>query len=177
MIEIFTDGSAKANGTENNIGGYGVVALIEDKEAKSDFRIDHMKSEQVINTTNNRTELAALLYALELTQTIYQHKHCIIKSDSAYCVNMFNDWIFNWHKNNWTRAKNQQIENLDLVKQIWEYRKIEWSNFTVEKVSGHSGLLGNELADALATNDQAKIDKILKTNEKMYDKVINIDLQ
>lgn len=35
-------------------------------------------------------ELTALLYALELTQTKYKNEHCVIKSDSAYCVNMFN---------------------------------------------------------------------------------------
>ena len=43
-----------------------------------------------MNTTNNRMELAALLYALELTQTKYKDEQCVIKSDSAYCVNMFN---------------------------------------------------------------------------------------
>ena len=36
-------------------------------------------------------ELTAILYALELTQTKYRGEKCIIKSDSAYCVNMFND--------------------------------------------------------------------------------------
>ena len=75
------------------------------------------------------------------------------------------------------RQKNQPIENLDLVKQIWEYCKLEWPNFTVEKVSGHSGLLGNELADALSTNNQTKIDKILKENDYFYEKVENFDLQ
>ena len=100
-----------------------------------------------MNTTNNKMELTALLYALELTQTKYKNKQCVIKSDSAYCVNMFNTWIYNWNQNNWIRSKNQSIENLDLVKQIWEYCKIEWPNFIVEKVPGHCGLIGNELAD------------------------------
>ena len=109
MIEIYVDGSAKNNGKENNCGGYGVAALIEDKAQKAGFRIDHIKSEQVINTTNNRMELSALLYALELTQTIYKKEKCIIKSDSAYCVNMFNDWIYNWQRNGWIRQKNQPI--------------------------------------------------------------------
>lgn len=44
-----------------------------------------------MNTTNNRMELVALLYALDLTQTKYKTEKCIIKSDSAYCVNMFNE--------------------------------------------------------------------------------------
>ena len=176
MIEIYTDGSAKNNGAKENCGGYGVVALIEDSAQKAGFRIDHIKSEQVINTTNNRMELSALLYALELTQTIYKNEHCIIKSDSAYCVNMFNNWIYNWQRNGWVRQKNQPIENLDLVKQIWEYCKLEWPNFTIEKVSGHAGLLGNEIADACATADKIKLSKIFKDNDIYHDFLINIDL-
>ena len=164
MIEIYVDGSSKNNGTKNNCGGWGVAVLIKDETNLSGFRIDHIKKEQVINTTNNRMELSALLYALELTQQRYRNDKCIIKSDSAYCVNMFNEWIHNWFRNGWLRYNNKPIENLDLVKQIWEYCKLEWSNFTVEKVSGHSGLLGNDLADALATNNEEKINEIFENN-------------
>jgi ribonuclease HI len=81
-------------------------------------RIDYIHSGKEKNTTNNRMELTALLCALDLTQTKYKQEKCIIKSDSAYCVNMFNQWIYNWHQNDWVRPKNQSIENLDLVKQI-----------------------------------------------------------
>ena len=142
--------------------------MIEDKDLKAGFRIDYKYSEQIKNTTNNRMELSALLYALELTQSRYKSKRCVIKSDSAYCVNMFNNWIYTWYNNGWTRTKNQPIENLDLVKQIWEYCQINWPNFTVEKVKGHNGLLGNEVADALAQTNQAKLEKILKENEIEY---------
>jgi len=128
-------------------GGWGVAVLIPNEKSVTGYRIDYIHSGKEINTTNNRMELVAILYALELTQTKYRGEKCIIKSDSAYCVNMFNDWIYNWQRNDWVRQKNQPIENLDLVKQIWEYCKLEWPSFTIEKVSGHSGLLGNELAD------------------------------
>ena len=176
-VEIYTDGSAKNNGAKENCGGWGVVGLIEDQSCKSGFRIDYTISKQEENTTNNRMELTALIFALATTQARYKNDKCVIKSDSAYCVNMFNDWIYNWQRNGWVRQKNQSIENLDLVKQIWEYCKLEWPNFTVEKVPGHSGLLGNELADALSTNNQTKIDKILKENDYFYEKVENFDLQ
>ena len=122
-------------------------------------------------------ELTALLYALGLTQTKYKDEQCVIKSDSAYCVNMFNTWIYNWNQNNWTRPKNQSIENLDLVKQIWGYCKLEWPNFVVEKVPGHSGLIGNELADGLSTNNHKKINEILKKYDKNYDEKDFFDLQ
>ena len=171
MIEIYVDGSAKNNGAKENCGGFGVAVLIKDEDLQPGFRIIHTYSEQIQNTTNNRMELSALLYALELTQNKYKQDKCVIKSDSAYCVNMFNDWIYKWRNNNWIRYKGQPIENLDLVKQIWEYCKIEWPNFTVEKVKGHDNLLGNEIADALATASAIKLDKILKENNiKLHEK-------
>ena len=39
-----------------------------------------------------------------------------IYSDSAYCVNIFNNWMYSWARNNWTRPKNQEIKNLDIIK-------------------------------------------------------------
>ena len=34
----------------------------------------------------------------------------IIYSDSAYCVNIINDWMFSWERNGWKRPKNQEIK-------------------------------------------------------------------
>ena len=84
MIEIYTDGSVKNNGSENNCGGFGVTALIEDPSAKNGFRIDYTISQQLDNVTNNQMELKALIFALAATQTRYKNEKCIIKSDSAF---------------------------------------------------------------------------------------------
>lgn len=165
-VQIYTDGSSKANGTENNGGGCGVAVLIEDSGYQSGYRIDKTWHEHTIETTtNNREELKAILYALELSQTKYINDLCYIKSDSAYCVNMYNDWIDKWHSKGWLKSDNKPVENIDLVKKIYEYTQIPFPNFILEKVSGHSGVFGNELVDALATNDGIKLAKILKANE------------
>lgn len=176
IVELYTDGSAKANGTEGNCGGFGVCCLVPDESCKTGFRIDYTISRQCKNVTNNQMELKAIITALKMTQTRYKDCECIIKSDSAYCVNMINNWIYHWFRNGWTRAKGETIENLDLVKKIWEYLKIDFANFRVEKVPGHANLLGNEMADALATNNQIKLDKILKENDTLYEKILNFDL-
>ena len=150
MIEIYTDGSALDNGATNNCGGFGVCALIPDEKSKSGIRIDKI--------IYDRT-------ALRLTQTDYIQDQCIIKSDSAYCVNMFNDWIYSWQRNGWVRPKNAEIKNLDLIKQIWEYCTLDFPNFRVEKVKGHSTVIGNIIADYLATNNIEKLVKFLKEND------------
>lgn len=160
MIEIYTDGSCCGNGKAENNGGWGVVVNHTDFPGQ----IFNPTSARIVNTTNNRMEMEALLYALGLSQSYYKDETVTIYSDSAYCVNMFNDWILKWARNGWRRTGNKDIENLDLVKKIYEYAKLEWSNFTVEKIKGHANNIYNEIADALATDNQTKFAKILKEN-------------
>lgn len=124
-------------------------------------------------TTNNREELKALLHALKWTQSfLFKDEQCIIYTDSAYCANMFNDWIHTWARNGWKNSKKQTVENLDLVQQLYEFAKMEFPNFEIEKVRGHIGIAGNELADALATHNDSKFVKVLqKYNIKTREEV------
>jgi ribonuclease HI len=169
MIEIYTDGSAKNNGSENSFGGVGICVISQGKVLLA-------ASYQEQGATNNQMELKGLIYALHLAQTTYAFDICRIKSDSAYCVNMFNDWIEKWCANGWTRAGNKSIENLDLVKKLYEYKKINYPNFKVERIPGHAGELGNEIADALATNDRTKLEKLFLLNDINPVEIKNIDL-
>ncbi len=166
MIEIYCDGSSKGNGKEDSTAGFGVCVLVPDQSHKSGYRIEYDYKAQFVGATNNQMELRALLHALGLAVHKYEKQNVLIKSDSAYCVNMFNDWIYKWHINGWKRPDNKEIENLGIIKEIWEYCKIDYPNFRVDKIPGHCGILGNELADALAVNDEAKIKKIFKENEQ-----------
>ncbi len=155
MIEIYADGSAKANGNENNTGGWGVVVM-ENNSILESFH------EDCINTTNNREELKAVIKALELANTKYKDKECIIYSDSAYVVNICNDWIFTWALNDWKNSRNIIIDNLDLVQILYDYFNTNFLICQVKKCSGHSNILGNELADALARGDIKKIKNLKK---------------
>ena len=73
----------------------------------------------------------------------------VIYSDSAYCVNIINDWMYNWEKNGWKRPKNQEVKNLEIIKQIFELADIA----ELRKVPGHSGVQWNEYVDSLAKNE------------------------
>lgn len=158
MIKMYCDGSSKDNGKENNMGGYGLVVF------RDDTLVYHY-GEQCMDTTNNREELKALIHALQLTQSKFKDEICVIYSDSAYVVNMCNDWIRNWARNGWMNSKKVTVENLDLVQQIYSYIILDFPNFQISKVPGHSGIFGNELADAIATNNKAKYEKILSEND------------
>lgn len=154
MIHIWTDGSSRGN---PGPGGYGVV-IINDNEVVYKYN----KQEQKI--TNNQAEMKAVLHAFEIAENLYPNQNCIIHSDSAYVVNMCNNWIFTWAKNNWINSKNKRVENIDLVKSLYKYLSKDFFNCQVTYCKSHCGILENELADALATNNLNKFQTLITNN-------------
>lgn len=151
--DFWTDGACKGN---PGPGRYGIIAI-------KDNQILYEYSEYCDNTTNNREELKAILHVFELAAADPNNQY-IIYSDSAYAVNIINDWIFKWAKNNWINSKGKTIENLDLIQTLYKYVTINFFNCQVRKIVGHAGIIGNELADALATGNKEKYQKIVKEN-------------
>jgi len=47
-----------------------------------------------------------MLEALRLATTSFSNKGCKIYCDSAYVVNICNNWIYRWANNNWCRGTN-----------------------------------------------------------------------
>lgn len=148
-------------------GGYAVVILLNNT-------IEYSYSMQLANVTNNQMELQAILHAFKHIISKNPEEDFVIYCDSAYCVNICNDWIFTWAKNNWINSKKEEIKNIDLIKELYSYLKIDFPNFKIEKIPGHSNILGNELADALCSNNEAKFVKIKKENNirDKYDFII-----
>jgi len=143
MRIYYTDGSATGNGTENSIGGFGIVEVDENDNILWEYQENNLKYE-----TNNSMELTAILYALnhiEVEEASFMKP--IIYSDSAYCVNLINDWMYSWERNGWKRPKNQEVKNLNLIKQIFELADLA----EIRKIKGHASNKWNEYADKLAT--------------------------
>lgn len=153
MIKIYTDGSASKKSC-----GFG-MAVFENEELKF-FHCDYCE-----DSTNNREEMKAILDAYSYIESKTTNPECIIYSDSAYCVNMINEWIDNWKEMGWCKYDGKEIKNLDLVKELYDC-KHSHPNVKICKVKGHTNDLGNELADALATGNKAK-------QEKIFDKLKN----
>lgn len=164
---IYTDGACSGNGKANNSGGYGVVVYNDDCDT-----IVRAYSEKETNTTNNRMELKAILwayahYGIKPDQD-WDNQIPIVYSDSNYCVQTFTNWMFGWAKNGWIKSDKKIPENLDLIKQYYDlYNK--GYRIDLRKVKGHAGEEGNEIADALATGHMTPEDVY-----KNYNSIIDV---
>lgn len=141
-MAIYIDGSAHPN---PGPGGFAIVELDENN------KVIFCHQEQRERTTNNEMELSAALYALaaygvEATEFYIPIVYC----DSAYAINTLTKWKNNWKYNGWIKSDKKIPENLQIIQ---KYDKIEEKGCKIElrKIDGHKGILGNEIADALAT--------------------------
>ena len=144
---IYTDGSCLGNGKSHNTGGFGVVVLDNNEN------LVYTYSKQCADTTNNREELKAILYTF-LNHGIklddWNMDVPIVYSDSNYCVQTFNEWMFNWARNGWIKSDKKVPENLDLIQAYYDWYQKGY-RIDLRKIKGHAGHQWNEMADGLAT--------------------------
>jgi ribonuclease HI len=156
-MTFYTDGSCTNNGKTNAKGGYGVVGV---DDAGS---VQFVRAKRTDGTTNNREELKAILYVM-----LNYGVKCdewgqppVVYSDSAYCVNTFNDWMFGWAALGWKNSRKQTPENLDLIQAYYQWY-MQGYRIDLRKIRGHAGNKWNELADQLATG-QISPEEAMKT--------------
>jgi ribonuclease HI len=100
--------------------------------------------------TNNTAELHALLQALILARTEIVADHTVqVRSDSSYGLNAVTKWAAGWKKRGWRKADGE-IKNLEVIQELYAlYQEIE-DEVSLQHVSAHVGIEGNELADRMA---------------------------
>lgn len=140
MIEIYTDGACSKNGYAGSNGGYGFVALRDGKLIEVRAKMSNGE------TTNNREEMKAILYAI----LKYGNEYPKVYSDSSYAINTFSKWMYGWARNGWIKSNNKVPENLDLI-QVYYNLCGQGKKIDLVKVPGHSGVKWNEVVDKLAT--------------------------
>lgn len=147
---IYTDGSAHPN---PGPGGFGVIVL--DNNEKLLYNYNRQFKNKV---TNNEMELKAILYSflnygININNPLYGFNNYdipIVYSDSNYCVQTFNEWMFNWARNGWIKSDKNIPENLDLIQAYYDWYQKGY-RIDLRKVKGHAGNKWNEIADQLAT--------------------------
>ena len=134
IVEIYTDGACRGN---PGPGGWGAL-LIAGRHRKT----LHGGEQE---TTNNRMELLA---AIEALNALKGPRSVILHTDSKYVMDGINDWMPNWKKRGWKTSAKKPVKNQDLWMALDEAiarHQIKW-----KWVRGHTGVPGNEEADALA---------------------------
>ena len=136
-LKIYVDGACLGN---PGPGGWGVF-VVDGNDAEFEF----CGNEE--HTTNNRMEMMSAIMALE---NINPNSTVEIYTDSQYVKNGITLWVKNWIKNNWKTAGKQPVKNQDLWEKL--HSLIQQHQVSWHWVKGHSGIFGNERADALARN-------------------------
>ena len=162
----YTDGAAtmkQENGKYvREAGGWAFVLLIDGCE-------DSIRFGGCPMTTNNEMELYAMYASMKDFLLKSQSGDIIeIFSDSAYCINIFTQWATGWQKRGWKKSDNKPIQNLKIIKSIWDLMGEIRNNSCILnfiKVKGHSSNKYNDEADKLAVD--AKIDAF-KTGKTTY---------
>lgn len=157
VFHIFTDGSCPDNGRRGAKGGFG-VHVYSDKQSGLDISEPLMPNEQ---QTNNRGELRAIQAALDLidkhgSKWYKDHGKIKIWTDSEYCINSLVKWSAGWKRNNWMKRDGCLIQNLDLVRPMYE-RLSKMPRVSLQHVRAHQDgkknefpFDGNREADRLA---------------------------
>ena len=133
-IKIYTDGACRGNPGR---GGWGVF-IINGQESKKIFG-------GKIETTNNEMELTAAIKGLEYFNS---PTDLDLYTDSKYVMDGINNWIHNWKRNGWKTANKKPVKRSNLwieLDKLNSFHDVKWY-----WVKGHSGDIGNDMADELA---------------------------
>jgi ribonuclease HI len=142
VVDIYTDGACRGNP-----GPGGWAALLSAGAHEKEI------SGAENPTTNNRMELMAVIAALEALKRASEVR---LYTDSQYVRRGILEWLAQWKARGWKTADRKPVKNQDLWQQLEQAaarHRIEW-----HWVRGHTGVEGNERADALAN---AAIDALL----------------
>ncbi|MDO7590273.1 MAG: ribonuclease HI [SAR86 cluster bacterium] len=139
---MYTDGACRGN---PGPGGWGALITFEGS-SKEMFG-------GKLDSTNNQMELSA---AIEGLAALKEPCNVDLFTDSKYVMDGITQWIHNWKKNSWRTAAKKDVKNKELWRKLDElinFHQVQW-----HWVKGHSGDVGNEIADQLANKG---IDSIL----------------
>lgn len=133
VIRVFTDGSARQNGSVKAKGGIGVY--FPDHQAPSVSLPYHGNHLVIANgalvreefgtgvATNQRAELEAIRVAIELAAATkgYERKKTEIHifTDSEYAINCLTVWIYTWVANDWKTSRRKDVLNKDIIEPLF----------------------------------------------------------
>lgn len=122
---IYTDGGCYNNPPNKGIGAFAYIIRTDDP-------IAHIIGCKISGSTNNRTEMMAILLALE----DHPQDSLFIYTDSGYCVNGLYKYLDNWISNGYITSSKEPVKNQDL----WNiFSIVRWHRrFKLHLIRGHN---------------------------------------
>lgn len=130
-IIVFTDGSAKGNGSRHAKCGAAAVFPLH-PEMNISYTLP-------TGSTNNRAEYTAVQLAIEQASKIDPSKKQTlhIYSDSKLLIDSMTKWISGWKRNGWRKSDGAQVLNQDLLRRIDELSQTR--RVLYKHVAAHTG--------------------------------------
>lgn len=131
LVSIYTDGGCNNNGNNKQIpANMGAWAYVE----YSNNDTVTVYAGRVPNSTNNRTEMMAIIMAIKSCDLGDKIR---IYTDSGYVEKGWNDpnYLAKWMYNGWLTSRGKPIENKDLWEQLLQVRQAH--NFQLILIKGH----------------------------------------
>lgn len=134
---VYCDGACSGN---PGPGGWGAILLLPDDTVRE-------LGGAAADTTNNRMELTGAIVALESLPPVQPVE---VRTDSKYVIDGITKWIHGWKKKGWRSAADEPVKNRDLWERLDAAVTARKAAVRWTYVAGHSGIGGNERADAIS---------------------------
>lgn len=148
-VKVWTDGSCLNNGRVGAVCGLGAYYGNSDSRNYSSLLI-------LDKQTNNRAELAAILYVVVMD---FNEHNLLIHTDSSYSISSLTEYYHKWQSNGWVTAKGTSVESSDMIKfiiKLISHRKTLGLTTNFVHVKAHADNVNNNAVDKLARAGASK---------------------
>jgi ribonuclease HI len=143
LVHVWTDGSCLGNGTST------AVSALAAFYGNTDVR-NYASLLKLDKHTNNRAELAAILYAVTMD---FDEHDLVIHTDSTYSIKCITEYSTKWIQNGWITSKGTAVESAGMIRYILKSisrRKDLGLKTDLVYVKAHDKDPGNNAVDLLA---------------------------
>ncbi|XP_015111552.1 ribonuclease H1 [Diachasma alloeum] len=148
-VQVYADGSAPNNGLAGATAGIGVWWDV-DHPLNLSAPVEGPKATNIVAEIQAAT--AACRIAVE-----FKIDKLRVYTDSDYLIKCMNEWWDNWVMNGFMNANKKPVENKEMLLEL--KKVIEKVDVKFQFVAAHTGVKGNEEADALAKGGAKKFNE------------------
>lgn len=144
-LHIYADGSFDA---ASRSGGWAFVVMDADRQI-------HAAAGAATGSSNNTFEVLSVVQAASWLAREAQTATALIWTDSAHVVEGCSRWRHIWRGNGWKRVRANSHERRRAIPDLEVWQELDGllernPRIKIQFCKGHSGVVGNEFADAAA---------------------------